>query len=491
MRVLFASSEVFPLIKTGGLADVSGALPVALAAAGADVRVLLPGYPAALDGVGAKRDVGALGDPLGIGAEARIVSGHLPGSEVPVWLLDCPPLFDRQGGPYQDSLGRDWSDNALRFGLLSWAAALLSTESSPSRWRPRVLHCNDWQTGLAPAYLHAWGTVARPGTVFTIHNTAYQGLFPADTVARLGLRPEMFSIDGLEYYGSLSFLKSGLVYSDRLTTVSPRYAREIQTQAFGCGMDGLLTYRSADLSGILNGADYQVWDPATDPHLPHPCPPGDRAAKLAMKTALRTELGLAQTGSAPLMVVVSRLTEQKGMDLLLAVLPAILGLGAQLAVVGTGDRALEEAFAAAAQAHPDQVAVHIGYSEPLAHRLMAAGDMLLLPSRFEPCGLTQFYAFRYGTVPIGHVTGGLADTLIDTSYDSLITGTANAFVFEHGNAGAFQWAVERAVGLHADPEKWHRIVESGLAQDFSWNRSAKRYLDLYNDLVGVKGRRKG
>jgi len=486
MRVLFASSEVFPLIKTGGLADVSGALPVALTRAGADVRILLPGYPDALDGVGAKHDAGALGDPLGIGAEARLLSGTLPGSDIPVWLLDCPPLFDRQGGPYQDSLGRDWPDNALRFGLLSWAAALLSTEASPLRWRPRILHCHDWQTGLAPAYLRAWGTHPRPGTVFTIHNIAYQGVFPPETVARLGLLAEMYSMDGVEFWGSMSFLKAGLVYSDRLTTVSPRYAREIQTPAFGCGMEGLLAYRSGVLSGILNGADYTVWNPETDPHLPSPCRPRDAGSKAALKAALRTELGLAQTENAPLLVVVSRLTEQKGMDLLLSVLPSILSLGGQLALLGAGDRALEEAFIAAAQSHPDQVAVHIGYSEPLAHRLMAGGDMLLVPSRFEPCGLTQLYAFRYGTVPVGHATGGLADTLVDTGYDTLMTGTANAFVFEHSNAGAFQWAVERAIGLYGDPEKWQRVVAAGLTQDFGWDRSAARYLDLYAEVIGAR-----
>jgi starch synthase len=240
------------------------------------------------------------------------------------------------------------------------------------------------------------------------------------------------------------------------------------------------------LSGILNGADYTVWDPETDPHLPSPCRPREAGSKAALKAALRTELGLAQTEGAPLLVVVSRLTEQKGMDLLLSVLPSILSLGGQLALLGAGDRALEEAFVAAAQSHPDQVAVHIGYSEPLAHRLMAGGDMLLVPSRFEPCGLTQLYAFRYGTVPVGHATGGLADTLVDTGYDTLMTGTANAFVFEHSNAGAFQWAVERAIGLYGDPEKWQRVVAAGLTQDFGWDRSAARYLDLYAEVIGAR-----
>ncbi|TAN55876.1 MAG: glycogen synthase GlgA [Magnetospirillum sp.] len=483
MRVLFASSEVFPLIKTGGLADVSGALPAALAEAGVDVRVLLPGYPEAMQAVGAKREVGSLGDPLAIGAAARIVSGKLPDSGVPVWLLDCPALFDRAGGPYQDAMGRDWPDNALWFGLLSRVAAALCTDGSPAKWRPHILHCNDWQTGLAPAYLHAWEVQARPGTVFTIHNIAYQGQFPAETVARLGFPPEMFAVDGLEYYDSLSFLKGGLFYSDRLTTVSPRYAKEIQTPAFGCGIEGLLAQRSTDLVGILNGADYGVWNPASDPNLAYPYAPGETVGKARNKAALQAELGLAQAPDAPLLVIVSRLNDHKGMDLVLSVLPAILRLGAQLALVGTGDRPLEDGFRAVAAAHPTQVAARIGYSEQLAHRMMASGDMLLMPSRFEPCGLTQFYALRYGTVPVAHATGGLADTLVDTGYDTLMTGTANGFVFEHCNAGAFQWAVERAVSLYAKKDQWRKIVTACVGQDFSWGRSAARYLELYKSLA--------
>ncbi|KIL98570.1 Glycogen synthase ADP-glucose transglucosylase [Paramagnetospirillum magnetotacticum MS-1] len=491
MRVLFVSSEVFPLVKTGGLADVSGALPAALTESGEDVKILLPGYPEAIKASGAKKSVGSLGDPFGLGAEVQLLSGKLPDSGVPVWLVDCPALFERDGGPYQDLQGRDWPDNALRFALLSWTAAHLCTEHSPVKWRPQVLHANDWQAGLAAAYLQAWNVAQRPATVFTIHNIAYQGQFPPEMVARLGFPPEMYAMEGFEYYDTLSFLKAGLFYSDRITTVSPRYAKEIQTPAFGCGMDGLLSYRAADLTGILNGADYQVWNPATDPHLDHPFAPGDAAGKARNKAALQAELGLAQDPDAPLMVIVSRLNDHKGMDLVLAALPNILRLGAQVAVVGTGDRPLEDGFRAAAAAHPAQVAARIGYSEPLAHRMMAGGDMLLMPSRFEPCGLTQFYAFRYGTVPVAHATGGLADTLVDTGYDTLMTGKANGFVFEHCNAGAFQWAVERAVGLYAKKDQWTRIVKACNAQDFGWSRSAALYRELYKSLAGNgKGKKK-
>ncbi len=487
MRVLFASSEVFPLVKTGGLADVSGALPASLIAAGQDVRVLLPGYAAAMDKAEDKRDVGGLGDPLGLGVEARLVEGRLPGSGVPVWLIDCPALYHRSGGPYQDADGADYADNALRFGLLSWAAAHLCTGGSPVPWWPDVLHCHDWQTGLAPAYLKAWDVADRPATVFTIHNIAYQGQFPAETVPRLGLPWDFYSMAGLEYWNTMSFLKAGLVYSDKLTTVSPRYAREIQSAPHGCGMEGLLAERSADLVGILNGADYGVWTPENDTYLDHRYAPLDHVAgKAANKAALQAELGLEQNPEAPLLVIVSRLNDLKGMDLVLAVLPAILRQGAQLAVVGTGDRALEDGFKAVAAANPSQVAVNIGYSEALAHKLMAGGDILVMPSRFEPCGLTQFYAMRYGTIPLVHVTGGLADTVIDTSYDGLMTGTATGFAFEHANAGAFQWTVERALGMYRQKDQWRKVQLSCVTQDFTWERSAARYVELYRALTGGK-----
>lgn len=485
MRVLFASSEVYPLVKTGGLADVSGALPAALIEAGQDVRVLLPGYAQAMDKAEGKRQVASLGDPLGVGAEAKLVSAKLPESGVPVWLLDCPELYHRAGGPYQDVDGTDYDDNALRFGLLSWVAARLCTADSPVKWRPDVLHCHDWQTGLAPAYLKAWQTEDRPATVFTIHNIAYQGQFPADTVPRLGLPWDYYHMQGLEYWSTLSFLKAGLVYSDKLTTVSPRYAKEIQAAPHGCGMEGVLADRAADLTGILNGADYGVWDPATDACLPNPYPVLDYVAgKAANKAALQAELGLEQNPDAPLLVIVSRLNDLKGMDMVLAVLPTILGQGAQLAVVGTGDRALEDGFKAVAAANPTQIAVTIGYSETLAHKLMAAGDMLVMPSRFEPCGLTQFYAMRYGTIPVVHVTGGLADTVVDTTYDGLMTGTATGFAFEHANAGAFQWTLERALGMYRQPEQWRKVQMSCVTQDFTWGRSATRYVDLYRSLTG-------
>ncbi|MCA1909784.1 MAG: glycogen synthase GlgA [Magnetospirillum sp.] len=484
MRILFAASEVFPLVKTGGLADVAGALPAALIEAGHEVRVLLPGYPQALAKAEGKRQVASFGDPLGVGGEAKLISAKLPGSGVPVWLLDCPALYDRVGGPYVDENGLDYADNPLRFGLLSWVAARLCTDDSPVKWRPQVLHCHDWQTGLAPAYLKAWAVEKPPATVFTIHNIAYQGQFPAETLERLGLPWSMFTMDGLEYWGDVSFLKSGLVYADKLTTVSPRYAREIQSSAFGCGMEGVLSWRAADLAGILNGADYRVWNPSDDSLLAKTYGVADYVAgKAANKAALQQSLGLETDSQAPLMVIISRLADQKGMDMVLSTLPALLRQGAQLAVLGAGDRALEQGFQLAAHGSPRRVAVTIGYSEELAHRLLGGGDMLLMPSRFEPCGLTQFYAMRYGTVPVVHATGGLADTVMDCSYDGLMSGTGTGFVFEHANAGAFQWCVERAIASFANKDQWQRIQTTGMAQDFSWSRSAVRYGQLYDGMV--------
>lgn len=481
MRVLFVTPEAYPLIKTGGLADVGGALPAALAEIGVEPRLLVPGYPEAMARAEDPAEAANLGDPLGAG-EARLIEARMPGSGVPVWLIDCPRLYDRPGGPYQDQDGNDWPDNAWRFALLNWVAAGLCRGDSPLSWRPDVLHANDWQAGLAAAYLRDWKQTG-VGTVFTIHNLAYQGLFPAETLPTVRLPWSMFGIDGLEYYGQMSFLKAGIFYSDRITTVSPTYAREIQTSAQGCGLEGLLAKRAPDLKGVLNGADYGVWNPATDEHLHQPYRTADLAAKAANKQALQQELGLPADPAAPLLVIISRLNHHKGMDLVLAALPALLGMGAQLAVLGTGERGLEEGFSAVARRRPDKVAAVIGYSEPLAHRLQAGGDMLLMPSRSEPCGLTQIYAMRYGTVPVVHATGGLADTVNDCAYDTLMSGTATGFVFHHANADALHTCLERAIAAYRKPEQWGRIRANCVRQDFGWRRSAERYRALYETLL--------
>jgi len=480
MKVLFASSEVYPLAKTGGLADVAGALPPALVAAGTDTRILMPAYRGVAAAAKAKA-VANLGDPFGRG-DAVILEGKMPDSGLTVWLLDCPPLFDRDGGPYQDATGHDWPDNDFRFAMLGWAAARLGQPSSPFAWKPDIIHAHDWQTGLAPAYLKAWGG-PRPGLVFTIHNMAYQGCFTDQIVPRLGLPWSLYTIEGFEFWSHLSYLKAGLALSDKLTTVSPTYAHEIQSAPNGFGMEGLLSWRSNDLTGILNGADYAVWNPATDLHLAHrydasQCPAG----KALNKAVLQQEMGLPERPDAPLLVVVSRLSDQKGIDLLLGIMPAVLELGCQLAVLGSGDKRLEDAFRTLAESRPDQVAVKIGFSEPLAHRMLAGGDLLLMPSRFEPCGLTQIYALRYGTMPIVHRTGGLADTVVDATYDSMLHGKATGFVFEQGTASALQWSIERAVALYRSPDQWKRLQANAQAVEFGWDKAAVAYNELYRSL---------
>ncbi len=480
MRVLFASSEIYPLAKTGGLADVAGALPAALAKHGADLRLLMPAYR----GIAAKTDakpIANLGDPFGRG-DAVILEGRMPDSGLTVWLIDSPALYDRDGGPYQDGHGHDWPDNDIRFALLGWVAARLSQGNSPLGWKPDIIHAHDWQAGLAPAYLQAWGG-PRPGTVFTIHNMAYQGGFAKEVLPSLGLPWSFFTMNGLEFWDRLSYLKAGLAYSDRLTTVSPSYAHEIQSAPNGFGMEGLLAWRTKDLSGILNGADYSIWNPATDPHIAHHFTPDQvTAGKAANKAALQAELGLPQIADAPLMIVVSRLSDQKGMDLLLNILPALLSQGAQLALLGTGEKWLEDALRTLSQKRPDQVAARIGFSEQMAHRLVAGGDMLMMPSRFEPCGLTQIYAMRYGTLPVVHRTGGLADTVTDATYDSLLNGSATGFVFDQATAPAFQWCAERAIALYRHPEQWRRIQARAVQMDFTWDKAATQYLALYNEI---------
>lgn len=476
MKVLFTSPEIYPLAKTGGLADVAGSLPAALLREGADLRLLMPAYRGVTETLGV-RPVASLGDPFGTGPIA-ILEGTLANG-VKTWLVDNPALYDRDGGPYQDQDGTDWPDNHLRFGAFNWAAARLSSADSPLAWHPDILHGNDWQCGLAGAYLAAWGE-QRPGLLFSIHNMVYPGMFPPETVPELGLPWSLYVVDGVEYWSHLSFLKAGIVYADKIATVSPTYAREIQDAPNGCGFEGLLAARARDLSGILNGADYKVWDPGRDPALAQPFDDaGLEAGKAANKAALLQEMGLPPS-KGPVLAVVSRLSEQKGMDLILSAMPTILAEPeTRFVLLGTGEHGLESAFLALADARPGQVAVHVGFSEGLSHRILAGADILLMPSRFEPCGLTQIYAMRYGTLPVVHRTGGLADTVIDTTYDSLLTGTATGFVFDQPTASALQWCAERAIGLFANPAQWRKVQDNARRQTFDWEASARDYMALY------------
>lgn len=469
-QVLSVTSECAPLVKTGGLADVAGALPAALAPEGWALRTLLPGYPQVMKALGGAKPVADLPDHFG--GPAQLLAGRAAGLDI--LALDAPHLYDRPGTPYLDAAGIDFPDNPQRFAALSFAAAEIARGAIPG-WRPEVVHCHDWQAGLTPYYLRDDGV----GSVLTIHNIAFQGVAPACLIDALRLDRRDFNEAGYEYWGQVSTLKAGLRYASRLTTVSPTYAAELTSPEFGMGLDGLLRARERDLCGILNGIDTDVWNPATDPAIATFRTPKGKARA---KKALRTEFGLPE-GEGPLCVVVSRLSHQKGLDVLLGALPALIDRGGQLVLLGTGDRAIEADLRAAAR-HPN-VAIHIGYDEALSHRVIAGGDAILIPSRFEPCGLTQLYGLRYGTIPVVARTGGLADTVIDASPVALRAGVATGLQFSPVTPHALATALLRLVDLHADAPTWARMQKNAMATDVGWDASAPAYAALYEEVAGA------
>jgi starch synthase len=475
--ILSVASEVYPLIKTGGLADVAGALPAALAPEGFALRTLLPGYPAVIAALKRPETAHVYADLFG--GPARLLAGKAQGLDL--FVLDAPHLYDRPGNPYLGPDGRDWPDNAFRFAALARVAAELG-RGLLSAWIPEILHCHDWQAGLTPAYL-AFTEGARPPTVMTVHNLAFQGAFPATLLGALGLPSRAFTVDGVEYHRQIGFLKAGLRLADRITTVSPTYADEICTDEFGMGLQGLLRGRADRLAGILNGIDTLVWDPATDELIPAPYSRDDPAPRARDKAALQKALGLAPHPDALLFGVISRLGWQKGLDLLLAGLPVLLGEGAQLALLGAGDTGLEQGFRNAARANPGRIGCRIGYDEGLAHLIQAGCDALLVPSRFEPCGLTQLCALRYGAVPVVARVGGLADTVIDASPMALAAGVATGIQFSPVNQIMFEGALRRTAALHRDPDAWARLQRNGMAADVSWRGPAKAYARLYRSLL--------
>lgn len=486
LRVLFVTPEAFPLIKVGGLGDVSGALPGALRKLGVDARLLLPAYPMALDILDDITDTGLRLDLLPRVERASLLISTLPNQDTPVYLLDAPGLFRREGGPYNDREGQDWPDNALRFAALAKAAALMGHPEIATRlgWGPAILHCNDWPTGLAPAYLrHAWWS-PYPRSVMSIHNMAYQGLFPPQTLNDAALPRECFAMDGLEYNGWVSYLKSGLVYADHITTVSPTYAEEIQTAEFGYGLDGLMQYRHRDLTGILNGIDLDAWNPAQDPWLDTHYDIETLDQKRAVKTALKKRLKLVEDErDRPLLGLIARLTHQKGIDLLLPIIEDLLYEGAQLAILGAGDRLLEQKLEQAARAFPGEVSVTIGYDESLSHQIEAGSDLFLMPSRFEPCGLNQLYSLRYGTIPVVRYTGGLADSVTDTTPANLDNDTATGFVFDHEDSEDLLRCLQRAMLVFRDKPTWRKLQQTGMTQDVSWAKSASEYLAVYERVL--------
>lgn len=479
MRILHVASEIFPLVKTGGLADVVGSLPPALVKRGLDVRILLPGFPGVLAGIVGLKPVTRIGPVFGA-ASVTLSIGQLPDSRLSAYVIEAPFLYRREGNPYVGPDGHDWSDNHRRFGLLGWVAAHLASGELDPEWVPDVVHAHDWHAGLAAAYI-----VQNPGlttpTVFTIHNLAFRGIFPMECHHDLGLPMRKLTPHGIEFHGKISFMKAGLVYSSKITTVSPNYAREICTPEFGCGLDGVMRDRGKDLSGILNGVDYAIWNPA-DAKIAAPYTVDDLGGKKVCKRALQLEFGLSTEARGPLFAVVSRLTSQKGMDLLLAALPDLLREGAQLIVLGTGDGDLEAGFRYAASVNPENVAVYIGYDESMSHRFMAGADVLLVPSRFEPCGLTQLYALRYGTLPLVRRVGGLADTVVDVNGDNLAADTATGFVFEDAARHALGARIRDACEFFRDEAAWARVQKQAMMQDFSWDDSAANYESLYRSL---------
>ena len=480
LRVLSVASEVFPLIKTGGLADVAGALPGALAPLGIAVTTLLPGYPQVMDQI-AGTDVVHRWQDL-FGGPAALVSAEAAG--FPLLVLDAPHLYRRSGGPYQDPHGIDWPDNAPRFAALAFAAAEIGDGLLGNA--PEIVHAHDWQAALAPVYLRfarADDGRRRPATIVTIHNIAFQGQFPANLLRTLHLPQAAFTIDGVEYYGQIGFLKGGLALADQITTVSPTYAVEIQSSEMGMGLEGLLHHRSHALTGILNGIDTEIWNPATDPHLAARYGVQRLEDRARNKAALRQRFGLSDDATGPVVAVVSRLTWQKGMDLLLAALPNLIADGGQLALLGAGDAALQAEFAAAAARHPGQVGTVFGYDEALSHLLQGGADIILVPSRFEPCGLTQLYGLRYGAVPVVARVGGLADTIIDANDAALAAGVATGFQFAPVAVHALEAALARATHVYRDQNAWRSLQQRGMAMDVSWRRPARQYADLYRTLA--------
>jgi starch synthase len=475
LKILFATSEIVPLIKTGGLADVSGALPAALRTIGVDVQVLIPGYTQVMAKLG-EYNVIATFDSLPGFPPARLLSGKMT-NDLPLLVVDCPSLYQREGGPYSNGNGQDWPDNALRFGLLSKVAAVLGSDESPLQWHPDLVHCNDWQTGLTPAYLQF--TKGAVPSVITVHNLAFQGNFPSATVAELHLPGSCFAIAGAEFYGNLSFLKAGLFYANHITTVSPTYAKEIQQAELGFGLQGLLTTRSNALTGILNGIDTDEWNASTDKLLRAPYNIRDLSGKTANKALLQYRMRLKIDPGVPLLGVVSRFTHQKGLDLLLEIAPQLTELPVQLAMLGSGDAAMQNAALDLSQRYPDKIATHIGFSEALSHLIEAGADMFVMPSRFEPCGLNQMYSQRYGTPPIVHATGGLADSVVDCTDASLKDRKASGFSFSGMTAQNLLTTIQRAVSLYHDQRKWQALCKNCMAKDFSWEISAAAYRDVY------------
>lgn len=481
LKILFVTSEVYPLIKTGGLADVSSGLPLALKALGHDVRIIIPAYKSALENAGTTKV--RLKNIANSGF--RLLEGALPNSKVPVWFLDAPELYYRNGGPYGAPNGTDWPDNAERFNEFCKVASQIAMDDLNLNWQPDVVHCNDWQSGLVPVYLSE--EKKRPATIITIHNIAYAGFFSQQTFDRLSLNPEWWSYDKLEFHDQFSFLKGALVYSDFVNTVSPTYAKQILTPEYGYGMEGLLEHRKDKLIGILNGIDEQHWNPETDELIAKNYNFETLKDKAENKRAVLEHFKLPQDLDKPLIGVIGRMVEQKGFDLIREILPSLMESNTQVVMLGSGDKQLEASLLQCMESYPDRIAIDIGYNETLAHLIEAGSDIFLMPSRFEPCGLNQFYSLKYGTVPVVNNTGGLADSVVDTYAETLTNQTATGFKLYEATSEALLSAVNRALYSYHSPLEWSNIIRNGMRQDFSWLNSAQHYLALYHETIKSQG----
>jgi starch synthase len=482
VHVLSVASEAFPLVKTGGLADVVGALPPAVAPEGVAMRTLIPGYPAVIDVLQKAESVASFAKLHG--GSARLLAGRHAGLDL--FVLDAPHLYARPGNPYVRGDGKEWPDNALRFAALADCAAQLGRGVVPA-FVPDIIHAHDWQAGLAPAFVH-YGPGPRPATVMTVHNLAFQGQFPRELLATIGLPPHAYAIQGVEYHGTIGYLKAGLALADRITTVSPTYAAEIRTTEAGMGLDGLLRERAGVISGILNGIDDQVWDPAVDPYLAQRFDQRHPAQRVPNKAALQQRFGLDVDPASFVFGVVSRLTWQKGMDLLLEALPTLTGAGAQLALLGSGDRALEQGFISAGRRMHGRVATVIGYDEELAHKVQGGADALLVPSRFEPCGLTQLCALRYGAIPVVARVGGLTDTVVDANEMALAARAGTGVQFAPVTRERLELALHRTLALWHDRATWRAMQSRAMATEVGWARPAQHYAALYRELVAARAR---
>lgn len=475
-KVLFVTSELYPLIKTGGLADVSSSLPAALGRLGLDIIPILPGYPAVMAGLQAQKQLKVF-TPEKTGFASALIEGEVPSTGQRIWTVDCPALFDREGGPYIDSNKQDWPDNSQRFGFFCDIISRIALGQCDLNWVPDVVHGNDWQSGLAIAHLHRHRN--RPATVMTIHNLAYQGLFAHQEFIALNLPCEWWQADGVEFYGHFSFLKAGLQFADMITTVSPNYAGEILSPEQGYGFEGLLNHRKAHLKGILNGADYDHWNPETDPQIDYQYGPKSLQQKTRNKISLQQQTSLSNNKTRPLIGVVSRLVHQKGMDMLPEIINRFINDEVQWAILGSGDPNTENQLRTLAEQHPEKCHLVLAYDEKLAHKIEAAADLFFMPSRYEPCGLNQIYSLKYGTLPVATKTGGLLDTIIDADDANLAAGTATGFLTDGHDIDTLEARLRQALQAFQNKPLWLKLRRNAMAKNFTWHNSAKQYLDIY------------